>query len=50
MDCDLFRIGHNFIVSIHKGGPEIDQNVDDEHHVDGEIDVEKRICRLKLSW
>ncbi len=34
MDGNFSRMGDNFVVGINVRRPEVDQNVDNEHHID----------------
>ena len=38
MDHDLSRVADHFVVLVDVGGPEVNEDVDDEHDVDDEVD------------
>ena len=41
---DFARMTDHLVVLVHVGGPEVDEDVDDEHDVDGEVDDGERVA------
>lgn len=49
MHHDLPRVADHFVVLVDIGGPEVDEDVDDEHDVDDEVDDRQGVAVSTLD-